>query len=89
MGSLMVVVFAPCRNQMASMVQAGEEVLVQALVPEPSIDGEDGPAPEKGPYDGPTLQEELSHDPNYVVGLDLAKNVFHVHVADASGSHTH
>jgi hypothetical protein len=32
----MVVVVAPCRDQMAGMAQAGEEMLIEALVAEPA-----------------------------------------------------
>ena len=38
MGPVMVVVFAPCRNQMAGMAQVGKEVLVEALVPQAAIE---------------------------------------------------
>lgn len=65
MGAVMVVVVAPCRNQMAGMAQGWEQVLVQALVPEAAVDGEDGPAPEMRPYTGPTLQKENFHEPSH------------------------
>ncbi|MBN2742107.1 MAG: hypothetical protein JXR35_14520, partial [Rhodobacteraceae bacterium] len=61
----MVVVITPRRDQTAGMTQVGEQMLVEAFVPEVAIDGEDGPAPEKGPYTGPTLQKEHSHEPSY------------------------
>lgn len=41
MRAMVVVVVAPCRNQMAGMAQAGEEVLVQAFVPQAAIEALD------------------------------------------------
>lgn len=61
---VVVVVVALRLDQVAGVAQIGEQVLIEAFVTQPSIDGEDGPAPETGPYAGPTLQKELSHDPN-------------------------
>jgi hypothetical protein len=40
--AVVIVVVAPCRNQLAGMAQPDEEVLVQAFVTEPAVDGEDG-----------------------------------------------
>ena len=65
MGAVMVVVFSPRRDQAAGMAQVGEQVLVEAFVPEAAIDGEDGPAPDQGPYIGPILQKEYSHEPSH------------------------
>jgi len=64
-GSFGVVVRARGGQRDAGMVQGREERLVQQLVPQPAVDGEDGPAPEKGPYAGPTLQKEQSHEPSH------------------------
>lgn len=63
--AVVIVVVAPCRNQTAGMAQGWEQVFVQALIPQAAIDGEDGPAPEKGPYTGPILQKEHSHEPSH------------------------
>ena len=60
-----VVILAPGRERDAGMVQGREQGLVQKLVPQAAVDGEDGPAPEKGPYTGPTLQKEHSHEPSH------------------------
>ncbi len=38
MGSLVVVVTAPCRNQAASMAQGIEEVLIQTFISQPPIE---------------------------------------------------
>ncbi len=65
MWAVVIVIDAPCRNHAAGMAQRREQVFVQALFAHPSIDGEDGPAPEKGPYTGPTLQKEHSHEPSH------------------------
>ena len=65
MGAVMVVVNAPSRDQLSGMAQIGEQVLVEALVAKAPIDGEDGPAPEMGPYTGPTLQKENFHEPSH------------------------
>lgn len=43
------------------------------------------PLPPKGPYDGLVYLKISNPNAPIVVGLDLAKNVFHVHVADVSG----
>jgi hypothetical protein len=36
--AVVIVVVAPCRNQLAGMAQPDEEVLVQAFVPEPAVE---------------------------------------------------
>lgn len=41
------------------------QVRVQAFRPELTVDGEDGPAPEMGPYIGPILQKEYFHEPSH------------------------
>ena len=38
MRAVVIVVVAPCRNQLAGMAQPGEEVLVQAFVAEPAVE---------------------------------------------------
>ena len=38
MRAVMVVVVAPCRNQMAGMAQGREQVLVEALIAEPTVE---------------------------------------------------
>lgn len=65
MGPVMIVVGAPCRNHSAGMAQRREQVFVEALLAHAPVDGEDGPAPDKGPYTGPTLQKEHSHESSH------------------------
>ena len=65
MRPLGVVMDAPSLDLLAGVAQRAEPVLVQALVAEPAVDGEDGPAPEKGPYTGPALQKEHSDEPSH------------------------
>lgn len=60
-GAFCVTVLSPGRECGAGMVQGREQRLVRELVRPPSIDREDGPAPEKGPYTCPSLQKEHSH----------------------------
>ena len=60
-----VVVGDPVGNELAGMGKVAEQRLIQEFVPHPAVDGEDGPAPEKGPYTGPTLQKEHSHEPSH------------------------
>ena len=50
-----VVVVSPERQLAPGILQAVEHLLVQELVAQAAVDGEDGPAPEKVPYAGPTL----------------------------------
>ena len=38
MWAVVIVVVAPCRNQMAGMAQGWEQVLVQALIPQSSVE---------------------------------------------------
>ena len=64
MRAFCVVIDSPVFDDFTRLADAGEPVLVQTFIPEAPIDGEDGPAPEKGLYAGPTLQKELSHDPS-------------------------
>ncbi len=52
-----VEILHPFRDGAAGMVEAKEEALVQEFIAHPPVDGEDGPAPDKGPYTGPTLQK--------------------------------
>ena len=65
MWAVVIVVVAPSRDQIPGVAQVGEQMLVEALVAQTAVDGEDGPAPEKGPYTGPTLQKEHSHEPSH------------------------
>ena len=60
-----VVIIAPKRQLPAGVVQSIEDLLVQDFVAQAAIDGEDGPAPEKGPYTGPILQKEHTHEPSH------------------------
>ena len=60
-----VVVGPPSRDQITGLDQVAKQGIVQKLVAHPAIDGEDGPAPEKGPYTGPTLQKEHSLEPSH------------------------
>ena len=64
MGAMVIEIVTPRLDQLPGVAQVCEQVLVEALVSQAAVDGEDGPAPEKGPYAGPTLQKELSHDPS-------------------------
>ena len=41
MRAVVIVVVAPCGNQMAGMAQGREQVLVEAFVPEPSVEALD------------------------------------------------
>ena len=41
MRAVMVVVVAPCRDQVAGMAQAGEQMLVEALVPQAAVEALD------------------------------------------------
>ena len=41
MRAVVVVVVSPCADQLAGMAQAGEQVFVQAFVPEPSVEAFD------------------------------------------------
>ena len=41
MRAVVVVVVAPCRNQMAGMAQGWEQVFVQALIPQSSVEAFD------------------------------------------------
>lgn len=65
MRSVVIVVVLPFLDLFTGMSQRGEQRLVEKLVPEASVDGEGGPAPETGPYSGPTLQKEHSHEPSH------------------------
>lgn len=65
MGPDVVVVVAPEGQFAAAISQAVEDFLVQAFVAQAAVDGEDGPAPEKGPYTGPILQKEHTHEPSH------------------------
>lgn len=65
MWAVMVEVCTPCRHQCAGMAQAVEQMFIQAFVGHRPVDGEDGPAPEMGPYTGPTLQKEHFHEPSH------------------------
>lgn len=65
MRALGVVVVAPAADLLAGMSQGAEPVQVQAFVAELTVDGEDGPAPDKGPYTGPILQKEHSHESSH------------------------
>ncbi len=55
--ALLVVIIGPIRDLCPGMIEAEEQALIEQLVPHPAVDGEDGPAPDKGPYTGPTLQK--------------------------------
>ena len=41
MRAVVIIVVAPCRNQLAGMAQAVEEMLVQALVPQAAVEALD------------------------------------------------
>lgn len=41
MWAVMVVVVTPCRDQVTGMAQAGEQVLVEALVPQAAVEALD------------------------------------------------
>ena len=60
-----VVVGGPCGDHDAGMCQVAEHGLIERLIAYPTVDGEDGPAPEKGPYTGPILQKEHTHEPSH------------------------
>lgn len=64
MRSDLIVVVSPKRQFSADVIESVENLLIQQLVSQTPIDGEDGPAPEKGPYTGPTLQKEHFHEPS-------------------------
>ena len=61
MRAVMIVVVAPCRDQLAGMSQAGEQVLVEAFVPQSTVEALDkavlhGPARrDVVPFDLPVL----------------------------------
>ena len=86
MGADLVVMPPPSLNGPASLGQTGEPVLVETFIPELAVDGEDGPAPENGPYVGLTSSRGATMMTPTTVGLGLAKNVFHIHVTDASST---
>jgi hypothetical protein len=46
-GAVQVIVVSPVFDNLPRMAVAGEEVLVEALITQTSIDGEDGPAPNR------------------------------------------
>ncbi len=65
MWPLLVVVGGPGADCGTGMGHVAEHSLVQKLIAHTAVDGEDGPAPEKGPYTGPILQKEHSHEPSH------------------------
>ena len=57
-----VEVSAPLLDQNLGVLQAVENFGAEEFVPEPGVNGEDGPAPEKGPYNGPTQHKKLLNE---------------------------
>lgn len=55
-----IVVGSLGRDHHPRVGQVAEHGLVEKFIPQTSVEGEDGPAPEMGPYTGPTLQKEQS-----------------------------
>jgi len=79
------VVFPPAFDDDPEFSQRIEDFTVEHFVAHSPVDGEDVPAPLKRPYDGLAYWKRSKPNAPTVVGLDLAKNVFYVHVGDASG----
>ena len=65
MWSLGVVIDPPVFDDLSGFGEIAEDMLIQTLISQSAIDGEDGPAPEMGPYTGPTLQKEHFHEPSH------------------------
>lgn len=58
MGSDGVVMLSPAFDEHLGLIHGVENLRVQQLVPELSVDGEDGPAPLVGPYSLVSLRME-------------------------------
>lgn len=65
MWSCRIVVLPPVLDDGSRLGQIGKEAFIQIFVPQPAVDGEDGPAPEKGQYAGPTYKRSIPNDPNH------------------------
>ena len=65
MRSFQIVVDPPVFDDVPGMAIAAEQVFVEAFISKPAVDGEDGPAPEKGQYAGPTYKRSIPNDPNH------------------------
>ena len=47
MRAVQVIIVSPVFDNLPRVAVAGEEVLVEAFIAQPTIDGEDGPAPNR------------------------------------------
>lgn len=57
MGPDVVEVLTPVFDHDLRPLQRVEDFVIQQFIAQLAVDGEDGPAPDKGPYTGPTLQK--------------------------------
>lgn len=79
----------PTSERDAGLGQRREQRLIQQFIPQPAVDGEDGPAPS-----APALCWRCLYLTGAIItdavtiGLDIAKHVFHVHAVDTQGQVT-
>ena len=57
MGPDVVEVLTPVFDHDLRLLQRVEDFTIKQFIAQLAVDGEDGPAPDKGPYTGPTLQK--------------------------------
>src|SRR4029450_9011949 len=77
---------APALDDDLRLAESVEDLAVEQLVPEPGIDGMDGPCGTGVPLWWLVQVSQQEHPMQItVVGLDIAKHVFQAHAADADG----